>query len=687
VDRLQGNTVEKVLQNFGLTEKETQIYIYLAKHGIQKGGEIAKKTRTAKAVVYRILKTLQRKGFIESTLESPVRFKAIPFETILDLEIKSKHEEALQIETSKKDLLADWSKISRGEPESPIEKFVVLEGDRKIYSKMYQMVKQTKKQLSIIATVSGIMRSDRYGITNAIINHPLNDKILFRFLTDITNADLNAIRFIKKKLRASADLRGRNPELGTKPFPRMVIRDQEEILFFVTPNAKQNSVKTENTCLSTNCKSLIQAFSGVFEDLWLNSTDMQKKIIEVETGEHPSKTIIITDPEEARTKYNAALNAIEKEIMIVTSARGLFELEKQESRLEEWFRKNVSIKIMAPITNENLDVTKQLLHWCEIRHIPLGYFETTITDDQHLFQFNRSYVKSAISLEIGAFGNTLYTNDSDYIKRTSDLLNNIWRETRTPSDFLLSSLSFLSDGSRELHQTVKKLDRYGTQKIEQKTESNISEVDVLNKISEARSNPSEYWSKTKWSDVQYFFGSRAFALIQAPKRFNLPDMIIAIFQNIECSAFGLENMIRIFVKPEIKSDAPYQLVAQIQDSSKSMNYNLAAFKGMAIGTNIKLVRTDQLSVILQGNTLFAGWTVPIQISSSCVLPPSCILFEGYGNIKSGIFNFAYPSGRKNEVWFNNIEAFATLFSQKSKYVGAASECVFDRESIQISYPP
>jgi hypothetical protein len=414
---------------------------------------------------------------------------------------------------------------------------------------------------------------------------------------------------------------------------------------------------------------------------------MKKKIIEVETGEHPSKTIIITDPEEARTKYNAALNAVEKEIMIVTSASGLFELEKQKTRLEEWFRKNVSIKIMAPITNENLDVTKQLLHWCEIRHIPLGYFETTITDGQHLFQFNRFYAKSAISLEIGAFRNTLYTNDLDYIKKTRDLLDNIWRETRTPSGFSLSSLPVISDGSRELHQTVKKLDRYGTQKIEQKTESNISEVDVLNKISEARSTPSEYWSKTKWSDVQYFFGSRAFALIQAPKRFNLPDMIIAIFKNIECSTFGLENMIRIFVKPEIKSDAPYQLVAQIQDSSKSINYNLAAFKGMAIGTNIKLVRTGQLSVIRQGNTLFAGWTVPIQISSSCDLPPSCILFEGYGNIKSGIFNFAYPSGRKNEVWFNNIEAFATLFSQKSKYVGAASECLFDRESIQISYPP
>ena len=232
MNALKKNTIEQALQNFGLTEKETQIYICIAKHGIQKGGEIAKRTETAKAVVYRILKILHRKGFVESTLESPVRFKAVPFETILDSHIKAKHEEARQIETAKKDLLSDWSKISRGEPESPIEKFVVIEGTQKIYNKIYQMVKQTKQQLSIITTVSGILRSDRYGITNEITRHPLKDKIKFRFLTDVTNADIKAIQFLKKKIKSGADLRVRNSELGVKPFPRMVIRDEKEILFF-----------------------------------------------------------------------------------------------------------------------------------------------------------------------------------------------------------------------------------------------------------------------------------------------------------------------------------------------------------------------------------------------------------------------------------------------------------------------
>ena len=82
-------TIRKVLKTFGLTEKETDVYIFLAKHGVLKGGEISKQTKTQKALIYRILKSLQTKGLVESTLEFPARFTAVPFENVIDLNIKA----------------------------------------------------------------------------------------------------------------------------------------------------------------------------------------------------------------------------------------------------------------------------------------------------------------------------------------------------------------------------------------------------------------------------------------------------------------------------------------------------------------------------------------------------------------------------------------------------------------------
>jgi sugar-specific transcriptional regulator TrmB len=684
---LQENTVEKALQNFGLTEKETQIYIYLAKHGLQKGGNIAKATKTAKAVVYRVLKILHRKGFVESTLESPVRYKAVPFESILDSEIKSKHEEARQIEAARKSLLIDWNKISKGEHESPIEKFVTIEGDQKIYSKIYQMVKQTKQQISIIATVSGIMRSDRYGITNEIINHPLRNKIKFRFLTDITNADIRAIQFLKKKLKTGVDLRGRNPDLGLKPFPRMVIRDQEEILFFITPKPNQTGLKTDDTCLCTNCKSMIQAFSGVFEDFWVHSTEIEKKIIEVQTGKLPSKTVVINNAKKAETQYFDTLSDAKREILIVTSSTGLVELSKQVSLLQDWTEGNVAIKIMAPITNENLAVAQRLLECCEIRHVPFGYFETTIIDGKCLFQFNTPSLGEKLSEET-KFENTLYSNEINYVQKTKELLTDIWLKTRMPlserADSVVSTFGTQPKSSVNHHNLLKKtsfMREMGTKQTEE-----ISSINVLSKIEKEKESANA--KRSTWSDTLRYFGSVATAIIEPPKSFNLPKMVFSFCRHDEPSSFGAENYIIVHLRQEPCGELRYIPFAMILDRPEPLEIRKALLKGFPAENNILVFEKNEIQFRLKGNTFFAGWTRPIPLGTERYsIPPSCVLFEGYGDVKSGCFNNVLLSGRRQEVWYNSFNAFVSYFHPQSKYVGSGTEGYIEKDWVLISRPP
>ena len=59
--------VLEALKDFGLTNKESEVYIYLAKSCIQKAGTISKRLRMHKAQVYRILRNLRSKGLVEST--------------------------------------------------------------------------------------------------------------------------------------------------------------------------------------------------------------------------------------------------------------------------------------------------------------------------------------------------------------------------------------------------------------------------------------------------------------------------------------------------------------------------------------------------------------------------------------------------------------------------------------------
>ena len=147
--------VKSVLKDFGLTETEAAVYLFLAKHDALKGTEIARQIKKDKAQVYHILKSLQAKGLVESTLEAPVRFAFVPFEKVVDSTINAKREEATRIENAKEELFDYWKNISKTKPELPLEKFVVIEGRHKVFSKISQMIADTKNQLSTITTVAG----------------------------------------------------------------------------------------------------------------------------------------------------------------------------------------------------------------------------------------------------------------------------------------------------------------------------------------------------------------------------------------------------------------------------------------------------------------------------------------------------------------------------------------------------
>ena len=110
---MSDKTAKDILTDFGLTKKEAELYLFLAKYEVLTGGEIAKRTKIARSLVYRILKSLQNIGLVEPTLETPVRFIALSLEKAIDLIIKTKQEEALQVQRLKKSSLEDWKTVTQ----------------------------------------------------------------------------------------------------------------------------------------------------------------------------------------------------------------------------------------------------------------------------------------------------------------------------------------------------------------------------------------------------------------------------------------------------------------------------------------------------------------------------------------------------------------------------------------------
>jgi sugar-specific transcriptional regulator TrmB len=638
---LSEETIKQVLNEFGLTEREAEVYIFLAKHGVQKGGEISKQTKIPKALIYHILKDLERKGVAESTLEFPARFTAVPFEAVLELNIKAKRDEAALIEKRKSSLLEDWRNISKTVLEPELAKFVVIEGTRKIYRKIAEIVEKTQNSLSAVSTVSDLVRAEQFGVIDSINVHPMKSKINFRFLTEVSKQNLKAISLLRTELNAGLNIKARNPDLGLALFPRMVIRDDEEILFFISSSTQQPTRKRD-ACIFTNCGSLVQAFAGVFEDLWRNATSIEEKIVEIETGKPTPKTLILSDAETAKEKYNQTLRAAEEEIIMITSEKDLIQLSEGTLPLKELSKRDISVRIMAPITIENMEQAKLLSEYCEIRHVASSYLGTTIVDGKQLFQLKASLSDQGGPGNEFSFKNAFYTADLAYIEKMKNMLEDVWKRAYDPSKATMPPLMRLYASSKNGLDTKRDLKKL----------------------------PKRLLSAAK-AHGQIASGIGGEIIIEPPNYLNMPTLRISPNHFEHAHSKRGADLLRIdlwlktpqgegFVPVAIVTDAP----PEIFDLSK------AQFAGTLAGENHISVKPEEIQVWNKGKTLFAGWTIPIPLlASKYVLDPACIIFEAYGDEIHSTHSYPLPSGYLMGLEWDGFQAFTTYIGPSWKYSG------------------
>ncbi|MGD9131800.1 MAG: alpha/beta fold hydrolase [Candidatus Bathyarchaeota archaeon] len=348
-------TIKAALSEFGLTPKEAEIYIFLAKHGLLTGGEISKQTKTHRGLVYRILKSLQKKGVVEPTLESPTRFSPVPFEKILDENIRKKQEGAISLEKAKNGLLSDWKKIGGLRIEPDIGTFFVIKGNRKICSKISQMIKKTKRNFSAVLAVPELVRNEQLGVFDEIYDHSLKSKVKFEFITELSHHNLSAMKLLYPKLKGGLSLKVRNASSSFSLLPRLVIRDEEEALFFISPKTEVFKIGQDEVCICTNNQSLVRALSGIFDELLHDSEDIPNKVFEMETGS-PSVVPLLEAAKKSKNKwlifetieyYLKALKLMEHETWSKERTKtfealgGLYGLAADHEKANEFYQKGI----------------------------------------------------------------------------------------------------------------------------------------------------------------------------------------------------------------------------------------------------------------------------------------------------------------------------------------------------------
>jgi len=649
---------------------DSQVYIFLAKKGPQQGRDLLKGLKMQRQQLYRSLKNLQSKGIVSGTFEHPARFSAISFDKVVDLFIKSKMAEAQVIQERKREILTSWQSISLGETSDSEAKFTVIEGRGYIYSKILQMVKETKKQLSTITSVAGLLRAEQFGIFDEILAHPLKEKIDLQFVCEVSSQNMGAMQklleIIPENLR---NIRGRNPDFGFKLSPRMVIRDNEEIFLFINPLAQETLEEKDDVGLWTNCMTIVQSFAAMFENLWHDSTDITK--IAQETNNSLNEMQPFTNMERAMKKCFELMQEADEEIIIMTSPQGLKELLKFSRILQESSQRSVLTKILVPLIKDNFEAAKTLSQFCNIRHIPMNFTEVAIIDGKNLFRF-----KGSNNIEKNGF-----SDNSAYVSKIRNSLIEIW-EKSTPLSISTFESIIGPYGCRptDLINIKKNVDNI--EFVEENEE--ITEKEIVEKIFKAKKIPVKNIS----TDLHMMYASGGSAIVHPPKNFNLPDLMFEIQHIDKHSGFGQGDALVVFLWLKTPKGYTFVPAGGLGDNPKGVAFRKAEFGGFPAEENYRLVKKDVLQVHVHGNTLFIGWTVPIPLlPPRYVLPPACLLIEGYGDVKTKGYTTVMLSGFRNKTELNGFDAFVTFMHPASKYSGPGTDGFFVRDLILTMNPP
>ena len=425
--KLSEKDITKFLQGLGFSKREIQIYMFLAKSGVQSTSFVAKRLKMERVQAYRTFKKLQEKGYIEATLERPTRFTVVPFEKLLDAFIESRKTEVASLNEQKDTLLNAWRAVSAPESEYAVAKFSIITGKKKIHLKMLTMVEEAKKGLLVLTSGPGLIQEDLAGVFDTIENSAQRRNVQLRILTEISPENVKIVERMDKNFSAGkAYIECHHMPLGKKLFPSFLIKDDEEAILYAMSGDASSMLTLEDEGLWINDQMFISVLKGFFGQMWQTSVDAPQRIEELKTGIPTGETTVIRDPEEAREKVFTVLNSAKESVFAITSSQGINNIAENNVFAKHCI-KGVKCRLMAPLDLDNLEAAKKLARCYEVKHVPINFLTMMLVDNKNLFMFKSPPLSDWTSDALFYMGDTYYTNDPRSVERVAEMLNDAWK--------------------------------------------------------------------------------------------------------------------------------------------------------------------------------------------------------------------------------------------------------------------
>jgi sugar-specific transcriptional regulator TrmB len=265
--------IKQTLGEIGLSDRESDVYVYLAKTGHQTAARIAKSLRMHKAQVYYNLRRLQQKGIVETTFTTPAQFSAIPLVHILQMHVKTKEEELNQFKQHQlPSVVTAWKSMTHTTQQHRVDAFTVIEGHENTYAKVRQMIYDAQHEIIGIGNIFGMTRAQRYSVIDTANTEALRKNLSYRLIADVT---VNREGVHESFIHAlGPQFHVRHRDINTPLLPQFIVKDDDEALLLLWPSDEEYH---DPTGLWSNNPVIVNALKLLYEELWEDAIELDKQ--------------------------------------------------------------------------------------------------------------------------------------------------------------------------------------------------------------------------------------------------------------------------------------------------------------------------------------------------------------------------------------------------------------------------
>ena len=258
----QLSTIEESLSRFGLLKNEIKVYLYLARAGEMKAGDIAEAISLHRTETYRILRELEKRGIVFAIFEKPLKFTAVPLDKAIDLLVKAQKIEINLLEQEKPGLVELWSSIPQPKVLNQEKQlFQMLEGEQQVLMKVNELLERTEKKFRVFASADYLSQLYYSDFSDKLKNQA--EKINVTLATDNS---LKSAYFLGQLQWLSESHR----IIEKQSLPCFMISDNKEVLItFHEDAANDEDVKKKHktAAIWTNYSAFVKILETLFSKL------------------------------------------------------------------------------------------------------------------------------------------------------------------------------------------------------------------------------------------------------------------------------------------------------------------------------------------------------------------------------------------------------------------------------------